>query len=98
MQNNKEDYEKVNIVDFGYTLKHKDKIIVTYADGTKVAVDPSLISDQMQNTINDFLENEYDEEESYTDNTSILYLMEGLTKQSFRGFNQSLPKTNAKQS
>lgn len=93
-----EDYEKVKIVDFGYTLKHKDKIIVTYADGTKVAVDPSLISDQMQNTINDFLENEYDEEESYTDNTSILYLMEGLTKQSFRGFNQSLPKTNAKQS
>ena len=93
-----EDYEKVNIVDFGYTLKHKDKIIVTYADGTKVAVDPSLISDQMQNTINDFLENEYDEEESYIDNTSILYLMEGLTKQSFRGFNQSLPKTNAKQS
>lgn len=93
-----EDYEKVKIVDFGYTLKHKDKIIVTYADGTKVAVDPSLISDQMQNTINDFLENEYDEEESYRDNTSILYLMEGLTKQSFRGFNQSLPKTNAKQS
>lgn len=93
-----EDYEKVKIVDFGYTLKHKDKIIVTYADGTKVAVDPSLISDQMQNTINDFLENEYDEEESYTDNTSVLYLMEGLTKQSFRGFNQSLPKTNAKQS
>lgn len=95
---NPEDYEKIKIVDFGYTLKHKDKIIVTYADGTKVAVDPSLISDQMQNTINDFLENEYDEEESYTDNTSILYLMEGLTKQSFRGFNQSLPKTNAKQS
>lgn len=93
-----EDYEKVKIVDFGYTLKHKDKIIVTYADGTKVAVDPSLISDQMQNTINDFLENEYDEKESYKDNTSILYLMEGLTKQSFRGFNQSLPKTNAKQS
>lgn len=92
------DYEEVKIVDFGYTLKHKDKIIVTYADGTKVAVDPSLISDQMQNTVNDFLENEYDEEESYRDNTSVLYLMEGLTKQSFRGFNQSLPKTNAKQS
>lgn len=98
-----EDYgtEENPIVDFSHSTKHDNKVIVTYKDGTKTAVIPSLISGETQALFNlynsrkqELLNQGYSE--SQVNDYLEPYLMEGLTKLGLRGFNQGIPKTNNK--
>lgn len=89
------------IVDFSHSTKHRNKIIVTYKDGTKVAYDPNLISGEAYNLFNayearrqEMINEGYTEEEA--DNYLEPYLMQGITNLGLRGHNQSTPKTNSK--
>ena len=89
------------IVDFSHSTKHRNKIIVTYKDGTKVAYDPNLISGEAYNLFNayearrqEMINEGYTEKEA--DNYLEPYLMQGITNLGLRGHNQSTPKTNSK--
>lgn len=89
------------IVDFSHGTKHRNKIIVTYKDGTKVAYDPNLISGEAYNLFNayearrqEMINEGYTEKEA--DNYLEPYLMQGITNLGLRGHNQSTPKTNSK--
>lgn len=100
---NPDDYgtDKNPIVDFSHSTKHRNKIIVTYKDGTKVAYDPNLISGEAYNLFNayearrqEMINEGYTEKEA--DNYLEPYLMQGITNLGLRGHNQSTPKTNSK--
>lgn len=93
--------DKNPIVDFSHSTKHRNKIIVTYKDGTKVAYDPNLISGEAYNLFNayearrqEMINEGYTEKEA--DNYLEPYLMQGITNLGLRGHNQSTPKTNSK--
>lgn len=93
--------DKNPIVDFSHSTKHRNKIIVTYKDGTKVAYDPNLISGEAYNLFNayearrqEMINEGYTEKEA--DNYLESYLMQGITNLGLRGHNQSTPKTNSK--
>lgn len=88
------------VVDFSHSTKHRDKVIVSYKDGTKVAVNPDVISGEMKSLF-DLYENErrnmlkegYSERE--VNNYLEMYLMQGMTDLGLRGFNQGIPATNS---
>lgn len=93
--------DKNPIVDFSHSTKHRNRIIVTYKDGTKVAYDPNLISGEAYNLFNayearrqEMINEGYTEKEA--DNYLEPYLMQGITNLGLRGHNQSTPKTNSK--
>lgn len=93
--------DKNPIVDFSHSTKHRNKIIVTYKDGTKVAYGPNLISGEAYNLFNayearrqEMINEGYTEKEA--DNYLEPYLMQGITNLGLRGHNQSTPKTNSK--
>lgn len=93
--------DKNPIVDFSHSTKHRNKIIVTYKDGTKVAYDPNLISGEAYNLFNTYESRRQEMiNEGYTgkeaDNYLEPYLMQGITNLGLRGHNQSTPKTNSK--
>lgn len=100
---NPEDYgTKDNpIVDFSHITKHRNKVIVTYKDGTKVAVTPELISGEMNTLFNLYeaeRQNKIKHGYSSSEADDILepYLMQGITNLGLRGFNQGIPSTNSK--
>lgn len=98
-----EDYgtEDNPIVDFSHSTKHRDKVIVSYKDGSKVAFNPDLISGEMGNLfrlydrrIKELVSEGFTEKEA--EDHIEMFLMEGISSIGLGGYNQSLTKTNSK--
>lgn len=98
-----EDYgtEDNPIVDFSHSTKHRDKVIVSYKDGSKVAFNPDLISGEMGNLfrlydrrIKELVSEGFTEKEA--EDHMEMFLMEGISSIGLGGYNQSLTKTNSK--
>jgi hypothetical protein len=98
-----EDYgtEDNPIVDFSHSTKHRDKIIVSYKDGSKVAFNPDLISGEMGNLfrlydrrIKELMSEGFTEKEA--EDYGEMFLMEGISSIGLGGYNQSLTKTSSK--
>jgi hypothetical protein len=100
---NPEDYgtEDNPIVDFSHSAKHRDKVIVSYKDGSKVAFNPDLISGEMGNLfrlygrrIKELMSEGFTEKEA--EDYGEMFLMEGISSMGLSGYNQSLTKTSSK--
>lgn len=100
---NPEDYgtEDNPIVDFSHSTKHRDKVIVSYKDGSRVAFNPDLISGEMGNLfrlydrrIKELMSEGFTEKEA--EDYGEMFLMEGISSIGLGGYNQSLTKTNSK--
>lgn len=98
-----EDYgtEDNPIVDFSHSTKHRDKVIVSYKDGSKVAFNPDLISGEMGNLfrlydrrIKELMSEGFTEKEA--EDYGEMFLMEGISSIGLGGYNQSLTKTSSK--
>lgn len=98
-----EDYgtEDNPIVDFSHSTKHRDKVIVSYKDGSKVAFNPDLISGEMGNLfrlydrrIKELVSEGFTKKEA--EDHIEMFLMEGISSIGLGGYNQSLTKTNSK--
>ena len=98
-----EDYgtEDNPIVDFSHSTKHRDKVIVSYKDGSKVAFNPDLISGEMGNLfrlydrrIKELVSEGFTEKEA--EDYGEMFLMEGISSIGLGGYNQSLTKTSSK--
>lgn len=98
-----EDYgtEDNPIVDFSHSTKHRDKVIVSYKDGSKVAFNPDLISGEMGNLfrlydrrIKELMSEGFTEKEA--EDYGEMLLMEGISSIGLGGYNQSLTKTSSK--
>lgn len=100
---NPEDYgtEDNPIVDFSHSTKHRNKVIVSYKDGSKVAFNPDLISGEMGNLfrlydrrIKELMSEGFTEKEA--EDYGEMFLMEGISSIGLGGYNQSLTKTSSK--
>lgn len=100
---NPEDYgtEDNPIVDFSHSTKHRNKVIVSYKDGSKVAFNPDLISGEMGNLfrlydrrIKELMSEGFTEKEA--EGYGEMFLMEGISSIGLGGYNQSLTKTSSK--
>lgn len=100
---NPEDYgtEDNPIVDFSHSTKHRDKVIVSYKDGSKVAFNPDLISGEMGNLfrlydrrIKELMSEGFTEKEA--EDYGEMFIMEGISSMGLSGYNQSLTKTSSK--
>lgn len=100
---NPEDYgTKDNpIVDFSHSTKHRNKVIVSYKDGSKVAFNPDLISGEIGNLfrlydgrIKELMSEGFTEKEA--EDYGEMFLMEGISSIGLGGYNQSLTKTSSK--
>lgn len=100
---NHEDYgtEDNPIVDFSHSTKHRNKVIVSYKDGSKVAFNPDLISGEMGNLfrlydrrIKELMSEGFTEKEA--EDYGEMFLMEGISSIGLGGYNQSLTKTSSK--
>lgn len=100
---NPEDYgtEDNPIVDFSHSTKHRNKVIVSYKDGSKVAFNPDLISGEMGNLfrlydrrIKELMSEGLTEKEA--GDYGEMFLMEGISSIGLGGYNQSLTKTSSK--
>lgn len=98
-----EDYgtEDNPIVDFSHSTKHRDKVIVSYEDGSKVAFNPDLISGELGNLfrlydrrIKELMSEGFTEKEA--EDYEEMFLMEGISSIGLGGYNQSLTKTSSK--
>lgn len=98
-----EDYgtEDNPIVDFSHSTKHRDKVIVSYKDGSKVAFDPDLISGELGNLfrlydrrIKELMSEGFTEKEA--EDYEEMFLMEGISSIGLGGYNQSLTETSSK--
>lgn len=98
-----EDYgtEDNPIVDFSHSTKHRDKVIVSYKDGSKVAFNPGLISGEMGNLfrlydrrIKELMSEGFTEKEA--EDYEEMFLMEGISSIGLGGYNQSLTETSSK--
>lgn len=100
---NPEDYgtEDNPIVDFSHSTKHRNKVIVSYKDGSKVAFNPDLISGEMGNLfrlydrrIKELMSEGFTEKEA--EDYGEMFIMEGISSMGLSGYNQSLTKTSSK--
>lgn len=100
---NPEDYgtEDNPIVDFSHSTKHRNKVIVSYKDGSKAAFNPDLISGEMGNLfrlydrrIKELMSEGFTEKEA--EDYGEMFLMEGISSIGLGGYNQSLTKTSSK--
>lgn len=100
---NPEDYgtEDNPIVDFSHSTKHRNKVIVSYKDGSKVAFNPDLISGEMGNLfrlydrkIKELMSKGFTEREA--EDYEEMFIMEGISSMGLSGYNQSLTKTSSK--
>lgn len=100
---NPEDYgtEDNPIVDFSHSTKHRNKVIVSYKDGSKVAFNPDLISGEMGNLfrlydrrIKELMSEGFTEKKA--EDYGEMFLMEGISSIGLGGYNQSLTKTSSK--
>lgn len=100
---NPEDYGTGDnpIVDFSHSVKHRNKVIVSYKDGSKVAFNPDLISGEMGNLfrlydrrIKELMSEGFTEKEA--EDYGEMLLMEGISSIGLGGYNQSLTKTSSK--
>lgn len=100
---NPEDYETEDnpIVDFSHSTKHRNKVIVSYKDGSKVAFNPDLISGEVGNLfrlydrrIKELMSEGFTEKEA--EDYGEMFLMEGISSIGLGGYNQSLTKTSSK--
>lgn len=89
------------IVDFSHSTKHRDKVIVSYKNGSKVAFNPDLISGEMGNLfrlydrrIKELMSEGFTEKEA--EDYGEMFLMEGISSIGLGGYNQSLTKTSSK--
>lgn len=98
-----EDYgtEDNPIVDFSHSTKHRDKVIVSYKDGSKVAFNPDLISGELGNLfrlydrrIKELMSEGFTEKEA--EDYEEMFLMEGISSIGLGGYNQSLTETSSK--
>lgn len=98
-----EDYgtEDNPIVDFSHSTKHRDKVIVSYKDGSKVAFNPDLISGELGNLfrlydrrIKELMSEGFTEKEA--EDYEERFLMEGISSIGLGGYNQSLTETSSK--
>lgn len=98
-----EDYgtEDNPIVDFSHSTKHRDKVIVSYKDGSKVAFNPDLISGELGNLfrlydrrIKELMSKGFTEKEA--EDYEEMFLMEGISSIGLGGYNQSLTETSSK--
>lgn len=98
-----EDYgtEDNPIVDFSHSTKHRNKVIVSYKDGSKVAFNPDLISGEMGNLfrlydrrIKELMSEGFTEKEA--EDYEEMFLMEGISSIGLGGYNQSLTETSSK--
>lgn len=98
-----EDYgtEDNPIVDFSHSTKHRDKVIVSYKDGSKVAFNPDLISGELGNLfrlydrrIKELMSEGFTEKEA--EDHEEMFLMEGISSIGLGGYNQSLTGTSSK--
>lgn len=98
-----EDYgtEDNPIVDFSHSTKHRDKVIVSYKDGSKVAFNPDLISGELGNLfrlydrrIKELMSEGFTEKEA--EDHEEMFLMEGISSIGLGGYNQSLTETSSK--
>ena len=98
-----EDYgtEDNPIVDFSHSTKHRDKVIVSYKDGSKVAFNPDLISGELGNLfrlydrrIKELMSEGFTEKEA--EYYEEMFLMEGISSIGLGGYNQSLTETSSK--
>lgn len=98
-----EDYgtEDNPIVDFSHSTKHRDKVIVSYKDGSKVAFNPDLISGELGNLfrlydrrIKELMSEGFTEKEA--EDYEEMFLMEGISSIGLGGYNQSLTGTSSK--
>lgn len=100
---NPEDYgtEDNPIVDFSHSTKHRNKVIVSYKDGSKVAFNPDLISGELGNLfrlydrrIKELMSEGFTEKEA--EDYEEMFLMEGISSIGLGGYNQSLTETSSK--
>ena len=100
---NPEDYgtEDNPIVDFSHSTKHRNKVIVSYKDGSKAAFNPDLISGEMGNLfrlydrrIKELMSEGFTEKEA--EDYEEMFLMEGISSIGLGGYNQSLTETSSK--
>lgn len=100
---NPEDYGTGDnpIVDFSHSTKHRNKVIVSYKDGSKVAFNPDLISGEVGNLfrlydrrIKELMSEGFTEKEA--EDYGEMFLMEGISSIGLGGYNQSLTKTSSK--
>ena len=100
---NPEDYgtEDNPIVDFSHSTKYRNKVIVSYKDGSKVAFNPDLISGEMGNLfrlydrrIKELMSEGFTEKEA--EDYGEMFIMEGISSMGLSGYNQSLTKTSSK--
>ena len=100
---NPEDYgtEDNPIVDFSHSTKHRNKVIVSYKDGSKVAFNPDLISGEMGNLfrlydrrIKELMSKGFTEKEA--EDYEEMFIMEGISSMGLSGYNQSLTETSSK--
>lgn len=98
-----EDYgtEDNPIVDFSHSTKHRNKVIVSYKDGSKVAFNPDLISGELGNLfrlydrrIKELMSEGFTEKEA--EDYEEMFLMEGISSIGLGGYNQSLTETSSK--
>lgn len=98
-----EDYgtEDNPIVDFSHSTKHRDKVIVSYKDGSKVAFNPDLISGELGNLfrlydrrIKELMSEGFTEKEA--EDYEEMFIMEGISSIGLGGYNQSLTETSSK--
>ena len=98
-----EDYgtEDNPIVDFSHSTKHRDKVIVSYKDGSKVAFNPDLISGELGNLfrlydrrIKELMSEGFTEKEA--EDYGEMFIMEGISSIGLGGYNQSLTETSSK--
>ena len=89
------------IVDLSHSVKFPKKFIATYKDGSKVLVNPNVISGEAQSLVNaydarkqELLKQGYGEQE--VNNYLEPYLMQGFVNLGLRGYNASASKTDSK--
>lgn len=89
------------IVDLSHSVKFPKKFIATYKDGSKVLVNPNVISGEAQSLVNaydarkqELLKQGYGEQE--VNDYLEPYLMQGFVNLGLRGYNASASKTDSK--